>query len=180
MKLTEIERCRKIAEQRFGVNPHIAAIKWDLRGLTAGYCKYLPGGNSEIRLNAKIAEAEGDGFTSTIAHEFAHAVVWAIQHANGARRVSDHHGPLWQQVMHAFGLPAQRCHSYESAEAVRYVEKFRYRCACGPVQLVGPKIHKKIQLGARYTCRVCRRVLVSDATKTADQLMDMILKGSEE
>src|SRR5881394_976264 len=176
MKLAEIERCRKIAEARFGVSPPVT-VRWALRGLTAGYCKYVPGGASEINLNAKIAGAEGDKFIETIAHEFAHAVVWAIQFKQGARRVTDHHGWLWQSVMNSFGYAAERCHSYESAEAVRHVEKFRYRCGCKAAQLVGPKIHKKIQMGSIYTCRVCRRRLVAEATKTADQLMAMILTG---
>jgi predicted SprT family Zn-dependent metalloprotease len=179
MKLTEIERCRKIAEARFGVSPAVT-VRWALRGLTAGYCKYITGGASEINLNAKIAGAEGDKFVSTIAHEFAHAVVWAIQHTQGLRRVTDHHGPLWQQVMNAFGYPAQRCHSYESAEAVRHIEKFKYRCGCKAVQLVGPKIHAKIQRGSIYTCRVCRRKLVAEAERSADQLMAMILGGGDE
>jgi SprT protein len=179
MKLAEIERCRKIAERQLGVSPPVT-VRWALRGLTAGYCKYLPGGASEINLNAKIAEAEGDKFTKTIAHEFAHACVWAHQFRQGKHRVTDHHGPVWQEIMNLFGYPAERCHSYESAEAVRHIEKFKYRCGCGPVQLVGPKIHAKIQRGSIYTCRVCRRKLVAEAARSADQLMAMILGGGDE
>jgi SprT protein len=175
MKLTEIERCRKIAQSRFGVDPQVT-VAWSLRGLTAGYCKYLPDGTSEITLNQNIAIAEGEKFVQTIAHEFAHATAWALAHARGERRITAHHGREWQSIMNCFGFPAERCHSYESATAVRLVEKFRYRCGCGPVQLVGAKIHRKIQSGAKYTCRVCRRVLVSEAMKSGDELLAEMLK----
>ena len=175
MKLTEIERCRVIAQARFGVDPQVT-VDWSQRGMAAGYCKYLAGGNAKIRLNAKIAQAEGDSFVKTIAHEYAHAVAWAMYHKqHGGERMREHHGWLWQQVMNAFGYPADRCHSYESAAPTRLVEKFKYRCGCGPVQLVGPKIHAKIQRGAKYFCRTCRRVLVAEATATADELLAKIL-----
>ena len=74
MKLTEIERCRVIAQARFGVDPQVT-VDWSQRGMAAGYCKYLAGGNAKIRLNAKIAQAEGDSFVKTIAHEYAHVLI---------------------------------------------------------------------------------------------------------
>jgi SprT protein len=176
MKLIEIERCKRIAQARFGVDPEVT-VDWSLRGLSAGFCRYLAGGNSHIKLNAKIAAAEGDKFTETIAHEYAHAVAWAVAHKLGWPKVRDHHGYEWQKVMNAFGYPATRCHSYESAVAVRVVEKFKYRCACGPVQLVGPKIHRKIQNGSKYFCNKCRQLLVAERTATADELLAKMLGG---
>jgi SprT protein len=176
MKLTEIERCRVIAQARFGVDPQVT-VDWTQRGMAAGYCKYLAGGSAKIRLNAAIAKAEGDSFVKTIAHEYAHAVAWALFHKRnfGALRMKDHHGWQWQQIMNAFGYPADRCHSYESAVPSRVVEKFKYRCGCGPVQLVGPKIHAKIQRGSKYFCGKCKRVLVAERTATADELLARIL-----
>lgn len=175
MKLIEIERCREIALARFGVDPQVT-VDWSLRGLAAGRCKYNSGGTSHITLNAKIAAAEGDGFVKTIAHEFAHAVAWAMHSKrHGDVRMKDHHGWQWEQIMNAFGYPAERCHSYESAQPSRVVEKFRYRCGCGPVKLVGPKVHRKIQAGARYFCNTCRRVLVAERLATADELLAKVL-----
>ena len=176
MKLIEIERCKVIAQDRFGVSPEVT-VDWSQRGLAAGRCKYLAGGKAHIRLNAQVAAAEGDKFVATIAHEYAHAVAWMLHwKRHGDTRLKDHHGWIWQQVMNAFGYPAERCHSYESAQPTRVVEKFRYRCGCGPVKLVGPKIHKKIQNGSVYFCNACRRRLVAEATATADQLLAKMLE----
>jgi SprT protein len=178
LKFTEIERCRIIAQDRFGVMPDVT-IDWGIRGLTAGHCKYKAGGASEISLNADIALAEGEKFAATIAHEYAHAVDWALDFREGHRRKQEHHGYRWRRIMVAFGHPATRCHSYESAAPVRMVEKFRYRCACGPVQLVGPKVHRKLQLGATYICRKCKRRLIAEATMTAEQLLAKIMGDGE-
>jgi SprT protein len=175
MKLTEIERCRQIARARFGVDPEVD-VNWEQRGMAAGRCQYLAGGKALIRLNAKIAAAEGDKFISTIAHEYAHAVAWMLHwKLHGETKLKDHHGWQWQQIINAFGYPAERCHSYESAVPVRVVEKFRYRCGCGPVKLVGPKVHKKIQAGSVYVCNICRRRLVAEPVATADELLAKIL-----
>ena len=149
MKLKEIERCKEIALRRFGVAPEVT-VNWNLNGLTAGYCFYKPDGTSEIRLNQAMAIAEGDAFNATIAHEYAHAVDWALDVKEGKTKKVEQHGARWAQIMNNFGLPATRCHSYQSAVAVRHVEKFKYRCGCGPVQLVGPKVHRKLQNGSVY------------------------------
>ena len=170
MKYEEIERCKKIAQQVFGIAPEVE-VSWDMRGLTAGWCMYQPDGTSKIRLNGDIALAEGDAFVSTIAHEYAHAVDWALDFKAGMLRKQEHHGWQWRRIMRAFGYPPVRCHSFESAVAVRHVEKFKYRCACGPVQLVGPKVHKKLQQGAMYFCRRCKARLIAEPEMSMDDIL---------
>ena len=174
MRLAEIERCREIAIRLWNVSPEVE-VDWSLRGLGAGECQFLKSGASRIRLNADIAAKVGhEEFLSTIAHEFAHAVDWAYAKLHGVQESG--HGARWAAIIRSFGYPAQRCHSYD-AVAVRHVEKFRYVCHCGPVQLVGPKIHRKIQAGAVYTCSKCRSRLVRAAVKSADELLKQLGNG---
>ena len=106
-----------------------------------------------IKLSFHMFRHEGlDRFDSTIAHEVAH-VACDLHH-----RRSCHHDHRWQRLMLALGLPAERCHDYESVK-----RKPRTTMTCPgcqrPVQL-GPVQWKRFTLAqARFRCTACNTEL---------------------
>lgn len=141
----EIKRVQLIAYARWGVEID-PAVRWDVRGVVAGYAR----GSTLIRLNPAIARAEGEAFTQTVAHEFAHLVT------NVRFPRARPHGAEWASIMLAFGREARRCHNYESAVPTRRKVMRQYHCSCcAAAIMVGPRHHAAIQRGAILRHKVC-------------------------
>jgi len=129
-------------------------IRYDLRGTAAGRANAR-----EIRLNALLMLENYPHFLGhTVPHEVAHSVVcqrWPT---------AQPHGRKWRSIMDLFGCTPNRCHAYDVSHArVRTVRRYMYECACGPSQLSSTR-HRRVQSGARYTCRRCRQVLAAATT----------------
>ena len=137
--------CRKAHElYGFDVEP---TVSWDLRGLTAGQALYE---RMHVRLNSKIAAAEGEAFRQTVGHEVAHLVTYWRWDKAGRRRKLRHHGLEWQSVMRALGYEARRCHNYASAERVRKVKRYTYVCRCGIPHTLSSRKHSVMQMADRH------------------------------
>ena len=133
-------------------------IDWSLRGTSSlGTARPLAG---RIRLNAAVANANPEAFAQTVGHEIAHVVAGRVYRAAG-------HGPEWQAVMRAFGLPADRCSN--NPEALRLHREALLRrggvqatCGCpdGDIILTAGQALKLATGRAMYGCRKCRQPVV--------------------
>lgn len=143
-----IEKARTIYKKEFA----IPVVRFDLSGRTGGQAIW---GQHVIRVNPVLcAENFNEYIKQTIGHEVAHLITYAVY---GVR--SKPHGHEWQSVMRRFGLPADRCHQYDTTNSrARQTTKIKYSCNC-KVHEVGPTLHRRMQLGARYTCKTCGCVL---------------------
>jgi len=107
-----------------------------------------------IKLSFHMFRHEGlERFDSTIAHEVAH-VACDLHH-----RRSCHHDHRWQRLMRQLGLPAERCHDYDSVQRKPGTEVVCPGCAkrirLGPIQW------KRFMLAqARFQCTACNTELV--------------------
>jgi SprT protein len=103
----------------------------------------------------------------TVAHEFAHIVVW-WRYLQQKRTSHDEarvlppmaHGREWQTVMrYMFEVEPSRCHRFDTRNTgARVQRRWEYRCAC-QMHLITTSKHKRAQSGARYVCADCNREL---------------------
>ena len=162
-------------------------VDYTLTGTKAGvaYC-----GRNRLAVNGALLAHDPDGMIrDTVAHEIAHLVVahgfartWAryiVARAEGRyvlppRRPSAH-GREWRSWMHALGVRAERCHTYDLAEAgvkVKRQARHAYTCGCKTWHLTTAR-HNKAQRraglyaahgfpagAAMYRCPSCRGPLV--------------------
>jgi SprT protein len=142
------------AEQRYNLDEiRFPKIRFDLKGKCGG--QFVSGGWKDvwdIRINVEALTKYTEHYIEqTVGHEVGHLVAKFVYGAKG-------HDYKWKRVMRDFGLPADRCHTYDLTPA-RRTQKFKYKCACSEHE-VGAKVHRKLQLGAAYTCRKCNTRLV--------------------
>ena len=105
----------------------------------------------------------------TVAHEFAHIVVW-WRYLEKKREVSDEssvappraHGAEWREVMERiFQVKPSRCHRFDTRNTgARAQRRWEYRCGC-QVHLFTTSKHKRAQAGARYVCADCEGELAA-------------------
>ena len=121
-------------------------IVYDLRGRTAGQAI----GGRKVRLNLQLLldpRFQENMIEQTLPHELAHiAVRQLFPHAKS-------HGREWQAMMRLLGLPAERCHNYETTPA-RVKKKYATHCDCKthPVTIT---IIRRMRQGTPYFCRNC-------------------------
>jgi SprT protein len=102
----EIIEAFEIARKELGIVSKLPRIKWDLRGTTAGKAYYR---ENLIRLNPVLLQNNEERFINrTPKHEAAHLIAF-LKHGGLIKP----HGPEWQRVCWALGIPATRCHSYD-------------------------------------------------------------------
>ena len=163
---TEIRRCMDIAKRRFNRDFQFPAIDYDKRGTTAGTAS----NHYVINLNSVLLMENVDAFIKrTVPHEFAHLVdaivyphtretriVWT-RSGRPRRSKRDLHGRTWKSIMHLFGCESSRCHSYDTTNAkVKKVAGHVYVCrTCKKEMSLGPKRHRKMQIGVKYWMRGC-------------------------
>jgi SprT protein len=108
----------------------------------------------------------------TVAHEFAHILVW-WRYLQQSMRTSastlalqppSAHGLEWQNVMrHVFQVEPSRCHRFDTSNTgARVQRRWEYRCAC-QMHLITTSKHRRAQAGARYVCADCARELTLTA-----------------
>lgn len=134
-------------------------IEFGLRGRVAGWAYYL---RNKIRLNDELFAQNEDVFiTQTVGHEVAHIVARQLHSGNLSRP----HGIEWQRVMAVFGLPANRCHDYETAPA-RVHKKYECVCSkCDKIFLFSASRFGKLQRGVNYWHRICQGVIIKKHNK---------------
>lgn len=150
--LARVETCYQQAEAFFDCRFLRPQISLRLRGLKAGVAHLT---ENRLRFNAQLYRENREHFLrQTVAHEVAHLV--AHQRFGAGIRP---HGNEWQQIMlKVYGLPAERCHSYEVRRRQR---PYLYRCQCPDGEFpFTPQRHALVLRGRSYLCRRCRATLV--------------------
>ena len=124
------------------------------------------GSEHRIAINRTLLEENPTAMLrDTVAHEFAHVVVW-WRYLEQRKRLGDAvpvprgHGLEWKTVMaQMFGVEPQRCHRFDTSNTgARVQRRWQYRCRCR-LHLVTTAKHRRIEAGASYVCADCRRVL---------------------
>lgn len=101
----------------------------------------------------------------TVAHEFAHVVVWWRYLQEKTRlaapdryvRAPSAHGNEWRTVMrYVFNVEPARCHRFDTSNTgARVQRRWEYRCGC-QAHLFTTSKHKRAQAGALYVCADCK------------------------
>ncbi len=138
-------------------------IQFTCKGIKSGTANNRRG----LNFNPILLRENRERFIErTVAHELAHWVVykrWVEQwdHNKGRWTGPRAHGRQWAAVMRTFGVPADRCHSYDTTNArVRRVQRgFKYSCKCRTADFTIVR-HNKVRRGQTYTCTLCNTKLV--------------------
>ncbi len=144
------------ATYRYGIAMAPVAIRFDLRGASAGIYR-SDGRERLIRYNVPIfARYFGANLEETVPHEVAHYVVDVVFGRRGVRP----HGVQWRDVMSDFGVPATVRHDWNlDGLGVRRQRRFTYRCGCGVHEVTAVRHNRIRDRGAVYRCRRCRAPL---------------------
>lgn len=148
-----VEACYQTAEEFFNKRFERPEVSLKLRGQKAGVA-YLD--RNQLRFNEQLYRANTEHFLrQTVAHEVAHL----IAHQMFGPRIRPH-GEEWQLIMRGvYGLPPERCHTYEVSR--RRSNRYIYQCQCpGRDFPFTAQRHALVRKGRRYLCRSCRATLL--------------------
>lgn len=140
----------EIARTRFNKQFPMPVVRFDLRGTVGGIALLK---ENVIRVNQTLCAENFEHYLKqVIGHEVAHIIAHALY---PFKRIKPH-GYEWQNVMHAFGLQADRCHTYDVSNArARNVERIKYSCNCRVFDM-SKTLHNKMLLGQKRFCKSCR------------------------
>ena len=141
-----------LAERYFSRRFRRPYIRLDLRGESAGQA--LPG-KYQLRFNPVLLRENREHFLKqTVGHEVAHLLAYEL-FGPGVQA----HGKEWKSIMvKVFGLPAERCHNYDTQRTSN--RPWIYRCKCeGQTISLSTIRHNRANKGAVYLCTRCRNPL---------------------
>lgn len=160
---TRMAECQALVA---GIHPDFPEVAFSLftRRRAAGLAF---GNEHRIALNeVLLRENTVAMLRDTVAHEFAHIVVWwrYLEQKKTEPTISPPraHGAEWQTAMrHIFAVEPSRCHNFDTGNTgARVQRRWEYRCGCQAHLLTTSK-HKRAQSGARYVCQDCRTELAA-------------------
>jgi SprT protein len=154
----KVTECVNKVNEKFGITMRPITIRYDID--SARLAGEAHSASSLVRFNPiYINTYTEDYIRHTVPHEVAHVAVHAVHGRilNGRKR--EVHGMHWQNMMSLFGIPADRCHTYEAPEGVKIGKpkaKHNYTCSrCQSVVVVGPKHHAALQRGEHVWHNTC-------------------------
>ena len=107
----KIAECFKKASEKYNCSFPEPTIKFDLKSTTAGTAT---AGKWLLRFNLILLhENEKHFIDHVVPHEVAHLVARKCLQKPDAKRMRSH-GKEWAEVMELFGIPADRCHFYDT------------------------------------------------------------------
>lgn len=127
-------------------------IHFTIRGTTAGKARFS---KNEIFINPGLFVRNREKFfETTIPHEIAHLIAFAVFRDNG-------HGEGWKHVMRLFKVPVNRCHTYDTTEVrQKYtIRRYFYSCDCSnSLIVVSSQKHNEHTITGKkkYNCRICK------------------------
>jgi SprT protein len=157
-----VEECHRLVA---AVHPQFPKVSCSLfsRRRAAGLAF---GNEHRIALNEVLLRENPEPMLrDTVAHEFAHIVVWwrylEQKKVDPATRAPSAHGIEWQTVMREmFNVEPKRCHRFDTSNTgARVQRRWEYRCRCQSHLLTTSK-HKRVLAGASYVCQDCKAELV--------------------
>jgi SprT protein len=107
-----------LANRKLGLNLPYPQVRFNLRGTTAGkaWC-----GKNLIEFSPTLLRENAEDFLlSTTGHEVGHLVAHCRHHHS-----IEPHGKEWRNVMWTMGLPATRCHNYDTSNVPSQMGKGR-------------------------------------------------------
>jgi SprT protein len=141
-----ITNCLLTLQARFPNTPlNRPVVAYDLKGHHAGWA--LPDGTIRLNTDLLLSETE-DMLATTLPHEIAHVVQRQIYPR------SKSHGLEWRRLMGYLGVPADRCHQYETIAARKKSTPYTYYCDCQEHK-VTVTLHRRMLQGRTYRCRRC-------------------------
>ncbi len=146
-----VSECISHANLTLGTDFAVPAIRFDIRGKTAGMALLQ---RWQLRFNPVLLAENPDAFIEEVVpHEVSHLIVFAR-----FGRVRPH-GKEWQAVMsQVFDVQPKTTHSFD----IKSVEgkTFPYHCQCDVIPL-SVRRHNKVQRQqVQYMCRRCKQPLV--------------------
>ncbi|EIC20156.1 SprT family zinc-dependent metalloprotease [Thiorhodovibrio frisius] len=160
-----IEELLETARRELKYGAASPAIRFDLRGQSAGQARFDARGRGTVRFNPWLLLRHGEEFIDqTVPHEIAHWLTFCLY-----GRKARPHGPQWRQLMVLFGAEPRRCHEYDLDDIPqRRVSSHSYHCACQEHQLSAVR-HNRVRKGQTYLCRRCGQPLKLRVPTTASQ-----------
>ncbi len=149
-----------LAESYFSRSFQPPVVRLDLKGEIAGQA--WPD-QKLLRFNQTLYLENQKHFLKHVtAHEAAHLITYEL-YGNTIKP----HGQEWQKVMTTiFGVPANRCHSYDTSRSSP--RPYLYRCECrGKTIPLSSIRHNRSQKGTIYLCTECCSPLRYHKSKTA-------------
>lgn len=138
------QKVREVMDQAHKIWPNLnlnyPTIRYDLRGVVAGYAYYQ---SVMVKFNPILAhENEEDFLRRTVPHECAHLISYKLYGYEGRG-----HGPKWKSVMTRLGCDPSRCHQYDVSNArVKKKQLFDIQCnTCKQVYKVTMKRINKLE-----------------------------------
>lgn len=161
-----IRDCQRIANERFLDFPEVVCTLFT--GRRAAGLAF--GSEHRIAINKVLLQENPEPMLrDTVAHEFAHVVVWwnylqrSRNSAPGTVEPPAGHGTEWQSTMRElFNVEPSRCHSFDTSNTgSRSQRRWAYRCECRRHLLTTSK-HRRALAGARYACVECNSALACE------------------
>jgi SprT protein len=158
-----VEECNRIVA---AVHPSFPKVGCSLfsRRRAAGLAF---GNDHRIALNEVLLRENPEPMLrDTVAHEFAHIVVWwrylEAKKLDPDTTPPSAHGEEWQAVMRdMFAVDPRRCHRFDTSNTgARVQRRWEYRCGCQSHMLTTAK-HRRAQSGTSYVCHDCKGELAS-------------------
>jgi SprT protein len=155
--IERVKECLDIAKQQWPYAVfEMPTIRFDKRGRVAGTAN---GHRWELNFNMVLLNENVEDFVKhVVAHEVAHLIDHQVYDLNaprydryGRRKKRQPHGPNWKSIMGVLGVPAERCHKYDTSNArqtSRKRKQFAYECTgCGQTLTMSSVRHNKQQSG---------------------------------
>lgn len=126
-------------------------------GKSAGY--FIPRDNVIVLNPDFYTNHADDMINNTLPHELAHAYAHYHFRIKLGMRIKVH-GPSWASVMNFLGLPAERCHTYDTDGIGRNTRPYSGFC-CHTLKITKRMFNKIQATGKRcpYYCRKCNKRL---------------------
>ena len=166
-----VAECQRIVNERLVDFPQVGCTLFT--GRRAAGLAF--GSEHRIAINEVLLQENPEPMLrDTVAHEFAHVVVWwsYLQQlrrlGSGMVKEPRGHGIEWQETMsEMFGVEPSRCHAFDTRNTgSRSQRRWAYRCGCRRHLLTTSK-HRRAVAGTRYACADCNSALACEPEPTA-------------
>lgn len=123
--LDRVKYYTDLANKKLGINMTVPRVRFNLRGRTGGKASYT---DHTLELhNTLLRENADDYIVQTVGHEVAHLAA----HRKYGNSITPH-GSEWTAVMWYLGLPATRCHKYDTSNVPTQMGKHRVAARPAP------------------------------------------------
>lgn len=107
--IARVKEYVELARVKCGVTMATPQVRFGIQGKTGGRA-YWP--QNIIQFNPTLLMENPDHF---VKHVSGHEVAHLVAHWLNKYKDIDPHGREWRNVMWRFGLPAERCHNYDTS-----------------------------------------------------------------